>query len=47
MNKLIKYLNVCKGQFRYRQYVSTEIQTNISFIKYDIKIYIKNISLKK
>ena len=47
-NKVIDDLNVCRKVFRARQDVSDEIQTRISFIKYELQNSIENnISGKK
>ena len=48
MKKVIKDLNVFRKDFRVRQEVSDEIQTNISFMKNELQNPIENnISCKK
>ena len=48
MKKLIKDLNVFRKYFRGKQDVSDEIQTSISFIKYELQTPIEtNMSSKK
>ena len=48
MKKLIEDLDFFRTYFRVRQEVSDEIQTNISFIKYELQNFIENnISCKK
>ena len=42
MKKVIEYLNVFRRYFRVRQDVSDEIQTSISFIKYELQTSIEN-----
>ena len=48
MKKVIEDMNVFRKYFRVRQEVSDEIQTSISFIKYELQTSIENIiSCKK
>ena len=47
MKKVIEYLNVFRRYFRVRQDVSDEIQTSISFIKYELQTSIENIISSK
>ena len=42
MKKVIEDLNIFEWYFRVRQEVSDEIQTSISFIKYDLQTSIEN-----
>ena len=42
MKKVIEHLNIFRNDFRIRQEVSDEIQTNISFIKDELQTSIEN-----